>query len=174
MARTPTIFLLSPAQAGGKRARLVKDPAPIGEVFALISGLYFRGKLAYSREFAHPPRGVPGALVITPTRGLVPADTPIGPADLAEFAGVPVRADDPRYREPLARSAAELAARCPANTRYVLLGSIATPKYLDVLSPHLPLHVPARFVGLGDMSRGSLMLSAVTARAPLKLISVAR
>jgi len=42
----------------------------------------------------------------------------------------------------------------------VLLGSIATPKYLEplkqVLGPRL--RVPQEFIGRGDMSRGALML----------------
>src|SRR5687767_3585689 len=118
------IFLLSPAYCGGRRAQLVfregatfemaralraADGAPLGEVFAFLSGLYFRGKLAYSRKFALPPRGRPGALVITPTRGLVDAETRIGLADLEEFASVDIHEDDPRYRTPLERDAAELS-----------------------------------------------------------------
>src|SRR5215211_9476042 len=83
---TSRIFLLSPAFAGGKRGQLVlrdaasfplakklREPggAPLGDVFSFLSGLYFRGKMAYVRRFAVPPRpGLPGALVITPTRGL--------------------------------------------------------------------------------------------------------
>jgi len=52
----------------------------IGEVFAFVSGLYFKGKLAYALEFARPPEpGLPltgsGALVITPTAGLRAAET---------------------------------------------------------------------------------------------------
>src|SRR5258708_2661498 len=97
------IFLLSPASASGPRAQAVfRDPgafpvaralrsregAPIGEVFAFLSGLYFRGKLAYARAFAQAPAGVAGALVITSTRGLVHADERIRLADLAEFATV--------------------------------------------------------------------------------------
>ena len=79
------IFLLSPAFCGGERAKLLFNPSadfalavrlrsggvPIGELFAFLSGLYFRGKLAYARAFARAPRGAPGLLVITPTRGLV-------------------------------------------------------------------------------------------------------
>ena len=79
------IFLLSPAFCGGERAKLIFNPTatfplavqlrergvPIGELFAFLSGLYFRGKLAYSRAFARAPRNAPGILVITPTRGLV-------------------------------------------------------------------------------------------------------
>jgi len=42
----------------------------------------------------------------------------------------------------------------------VLLGSIATPKYLEPLNEVLGprLHVPQEFIGRGDMSRGALML----------------
>ena len=52
----------------------------IGEVFAFVSGLYFKGKLAYALEFARPPEpGAPltgsGALVITPTAGLRGVET---------------------------------------------------------------------------------------------------
>jgi len=183
----PRIFLLSPANAGGRRAQLVSRDgpssalaqalrtsagAPIGEVFAYLSGLYFRGKLAYARAFARPPDGVPGALVITPTRGLVPAATPIRLADLAEFASVDIRADDPRYAEPLARSAAQLA-RAAGACEFVLLGSIASGKYVEVLSHHVALSFPSDFVGRGDMSRGGLMLRAVEAEQELPVIPVA-
>src|SRR5437868_5691887 len=107
------IFLLSPAWCGGKRAKLVLNPratfalamavrgemgAPIGEVFAFLSGLYFRGKLAYVRRFAAAPRGMSGAYVITPTRGLVPIELPVRVADLRAFAKIDIHEDDPRYR----------------------------------------------------------------------------
>ena len=60
------IFLLSPAYAGGERARMIlseraqfdlarrlrsRERATLGEVFAFLSGLYFRGKLAYANTF---------------------------------------------------------------------------------------------------------------------------
>src|SRR6266446_8814183 len=82
------IFLLSPAYAGGERAQMIlRDPAqfplarklraksgaPIADVFTFLSGLYFRGKIAYASAFARPARGTPGVLVITPTRGLIDA-----------------------------------------------------------------------------------------------------
>src|SRR6266850_6929438 len=86
------IFLLSPACAGGQRARMIlseraqfelarklrsKKGVPIAEVFTFLSGLYFRGKIAYATAFARPLRGMPGVFVITPTRGLVDARTRI-------------------------------------------------------------------------------------------------
>src|SRR6266404_3836519 len=106
------IFLLSPAYAGGRRAQMVlSDRAQfdlarrlragsmvsLGEVFTFLSGLYFRGKLAYAEAFARPD--LSRVLVITPTRGLVPAETPITLRDLREFAQVDIKADDPRYRK---------------------------------------------------------------------------
>src|ERR1700761_4844175 len=97
-------FILSPAHSGGKRAAMLSRPgatfelarrvqigdATLGEVFAFCSGLYFRGKLAYARHFARPLARVPGALVITPSRGLLPWDSPVNPASLKEFASIPV------------------------------------------------------------------------------------
>src|SRR5437660_153861 len=77
------VFLLSPANAAGKRAQLLlRDGAmfglarrlkngglPLGEAFSFISGLYFRGKLAYASAFAAPPDSAPGVLVITACGG---------------------------------------------------------------------------------------------------------
>lgn len=173
------VFLLSPAHCGGKRAGLLLNPGaqfplaarlqsgagvPIGEVFRFLSGLYFRGKLAYAERFARPPAGWAGMYVITANRGLLPADTPIGLADLQEFATVDIHADEPRYRQPLARDAArfsEYRASTP-ELEIVLLGSIATGKYTDVLLDVVGerLVFPSEFTGRGDMSRGALLLRA--------------
>ena len=110
------VFLLSPAYAGGERARMIlsesanfdlarqlrsRERATLGEVFAFLSGLYFRGKLAYANTFARTANGICGVQVITPTRGLVDAATKISLRDLREFAGVDIHEDDLRYREPL-------------------------------------------------------------------------
>ena len=171
------IFLLSPAHSGGKRAQLILNPraqflmarklhaaerVALGEIFSFLSGLYFRGKLAYARTFASPPKGLHGAYVITSNRGLVAADTPISIADLKAFATVDIAAEDARYHRPLLRDAKKIAALHP-NVQPVLLGSISTGKYVDVLlevfGAHL--HFPNEFVGRGDMSRGGLMLRSV-------------
>src|SRR5216110_2998985 len=82
-----------------------RERATLGEVFAFLSGLYFRGKLAYANTFARTAEGICGVLVITPTRGLVDAATRVSLRDLREFAEVDIHEDDPRYREPLARDA---------------------------------------------------------------------
>src|SRR5215813_13044061 len=82
------IFLLSPANVTGVRAgllmsanadtvmarRLRQDGVPLGELFSFMSGLYFRGKLAYARAFAEAPLSN-GAFVITASAGLMPPDT---------------------------------------------------------------------------------------------------
>jgi hypothetical protein len=182
------VFLLSPANAAGERMALVLSPraafplaravqsagATLGEVFQFASGLYFRGKLAYSEAFARPPRGVPGALVIAPGAGLVPPLTTVRAADLRAFAAVPVDARDPRFRAPLERDARALAERLPRRGAVVLLGSIASDKYvaplLAILGPRLLF--PAAFVGRGDMSRGGLMLRAARAGVELEYLPV--
>ena len=184
------VFLLSPAYAGGQRARMImseraqfdlarrlrsEQPPTLGEVFAFLSGLYFRGKLAYANAFAPPRRKRSAILVITPTRGLVPAVTPLGLADLREFAEVDIHENDPRYRAPLERDVKQLAEKLPRETQIVLLGSIATAKYVDVLLEHFGqrLCFPADFVGRGDMSRGGLLLRRAVDGCELTYIPVA-
>jgi len=182
------VFLLSPANSGGERMALVLSPrarfplaqavkgegAPLGEVFAFASGLYFRGKLAYARAFARPPRGVPGALVMAPGAGLVPADATVRTGDLLAFASVPVDAADARFRVPLERDARLLADRLGAEDEVVLLGSIASTKYTEPLLAILGrrLLFPQDFVGRGDMSRGGLLLRATSAGVELGYVPV--
>jgi len=134
--------------------------APLGEVFSFLSGLYFRGKLTYACAFARPPDGRAGVFVITPTDGLRPADEPVDLVRLRRFASVDIEGDDPRYREPLDRDARRLARRIGPSGEVVLLGSIATGKYIEPLLAVLGerLRFPADFVGRGDMSRGGLLL----------------
>jgi hypothetical protein len=172
------VFLLSPAFCGGRRAnillrhgsevpiarRLQNGALTIGEAFAFLSGLYFRGKLAYGRAFGRSSRGA-STLVITPTRGLLDPEVRIDAATLREFAAADVSVDNPAYRGPLDRDVAALAAQLATDARVVLLGSVATGKYVDVLSPSLGerLHFPSAFVGRGDMSRGGLLLRSVAA-----------
>ena len=172
-ARPSRAFLLSPAHLGGKRAALLlreeaafplalrlREPGGValGEAFSFLSGLYFRGKLAYATRFAQPPAGVAGVQVITANRGLVAADAPVSPLELRAFGMVDIQPDDPRYRAPLARDVARLAGH--AGLELVLLGSVATGKYVDVLLDVVGerLLFPTDFVGRGDMSRGALLL----------------
>ena len=183
----PRIFLLSPAFCGGERAKLLFNPAaafplatrlraggvPIGELFAFLSGLYFRGKLAYARAFAKPPKGAAGLLVITPTRGLVDPDTLLTLDDMREFAEVNIATQSERFIEPLARDAHALAV-APKSAPAILLGSIATDKYVGTLAAAFGdrLRFPEEFVGRGDMSRGGLLLRSVRDSAELAYIPV--
>lgn len=187
---TPNVFLLSPAYAGGKRAGLVlregasfalakqiRSPggAPLGDVFAFLSGLYFRGKMAYVRAFARPlPDGLPGAFVITPTRGLMPVDAPITLDLLREFADGEVAVDNPGFRGPLEMHSRVLREHVGEECGIVLLGSIATGKYVDVLTGTFGerLLFPSAFVGRGDMSRGGLMLRAAESGEELEYVPV--
>ena len=140
----------------------------IGEVFAFVSGLYFKGKLAYALEFACPPEpGAPligsGALVITPTAGLRAVETAITIEALRGFGGVDIAANDPRYRKPLVASARALDDEIGPECDVVLLGSIASAKYVEILTEIFGdrLLFPIDFVGRGDMSRGGLLLRCV-------------
>ncbi len=178
-ASAPRVFLLSPARAGGERMQLLLSPragfalawefqragAPLGELFEFASGLYFRGKLAYARAFGRPPRGSVGALAIVPGRGLMDVEERITVEDLRAIAEVPVDLRDPRYRVPLERDVRGLARRLGKRGEAVLLGSIATAKYAEVLLELLGerLLFPPSFVGRGDMSRGGLLLRCVRA-----------
>lgn len=152
--------------------RLRQNGAPLGEVFAFMSGLYFRGKLAYAHAFAAPPSGLGGSYVIAAGRGLVPPEKPVSLQDLREIAEVPIDAADPRYREPLDRDARALVQLIPPPCEIVLLGSVATAKYLDPLTGILGerLLFPEEFVGRGDMSRGGLMLRCAASGMELKYV----
>jgi hypothetical protein len=132
-------------------------------VFAFLSGLYFRGKLAYAMRFARGGEGAAGVLVITPGDGLRPPDEPITAERLRAFARVAVDVTSRRYRTALVRDAGALAARLGPDDEVVLLGSLASGKYVQLLAPVLGprLRAPVDFVGLGDMSRGALLLRCV-------------
>ena len=149
--------------------RVRRGGAPLGEVFSFVSGLYFRGKMAYAQAFAAPPEGVPGAFVIVPGRGLVPPETIVTLDELRAFAEVPVDAGEPRYRAPLERHARILEQAAGPACDFVLLGSVATVKYIEPLAEVFGerLLFPVEFIGRGDMSRGGLMLRC--ARAGLEL-----
>ena len=174
------VFLLSPANCSGIRAKQALSPtaqfalaaalrspegATLGDLFSFVSGLYFRGKLTYARRFAQPPdpsNAVVGAgiHVITPNAGLRSPDTRVTDAAVRAFARGDVDADNARYRRPLEASARGLLAEVGPDCDVVLLGSVASPKYVTVLEGIFGerLKFPIAFVGRGDMSRGGLLL----------------
>lgn len=186
---TPRIFLLSPANAGGIRAKLILREAAsfplavrlrdgrltLGEAFSFISGLYFRGKLAYARAFAQPPSGIEGVLVITAGGGLLSSETLLTREELRNISAASISLSDERYRIPLERDARLLAGCIGTTCELVLLGSIATPKYVEPLLKIFGdrLLFPAEFAGRGDMSRGGLMLRCARNCEQLTYVPVA-
>jgi hypothetical protein len=189
---TPRVFVLSPASCGGERAHLLTSPraafplarrlrepggAPLAEVFSFLSGLYFRGKLAYARAFATPPPGAPGAgvLAITADAGLQPVEAPITLTALQAAATVDIHPGNPRYLRPLQATTRALAAAIGPRCEVVLLGSIASDKYVPVLDAVLGPRVrfPAEFAGRGDMSRGGLLLRCVAESRELTYVPLA-
>ena len=174
------VFLLSPANCGGRRAKMALSPkagfalavalrsadgAPLGDLFSFMSGLYFRGKLTYARRFARPaepdnPIVGSGIHVITSNAGLRSPDTLVTHAAVRAFGTGDIDAGNASYRRPLEASARALLAEIGPDCDVVLLGSIASPKYVDVLLGIFGerLRFPTDFVGRGDMSRGGLLL----------------
>lgn len=154
--------------------RLRQGAATIGEVYAFISELYFRGKMAYVEAFRASPEGIPTAVVIVPGLGLVPTDTVLSCDRLRAIASVPIEKDNDAYSVPLLRDAARLDEHAGPNCRYVLLGSIATEKYTNPLLKVFGerLIFPAAFVGRGDMSRGGLMLRCARSGDELSYVAV--
>ena len=154
--------------------RLRNGGLPLGEAFSFISGLYFRGKLAYATAFANAPESVPGALVITASGGLIPPARLMTREQLSLISSAPVEASEPRYRIPLERDARLVAAHLSEDCEVVLLGSVATPKYVEPLLAVFgeSLVFPAEFAGRGDMSRGGLMLRCVREGVELNYVSI--
>jgi hypothetical protein len=178
------VFLLSPARCSGTRASMLvhaafepgaslrsAQGAPLGDVFAWLSSLYFRGKLTYAARFAAAHARVPGALIITPGQGLCRPATRIRAPELEAIGRVEV-GDNEAFRGPLVRDAERVAREFPGEV--VLLGSIATPKYVEPLLAVFGerLVFPREFVGRGDMSRGGMLLRAAREGKQLDYIPV--
>jgi len=183
------IFLISPANASGVRARLILDDsartalaqriretgAPLGEIFSFISGLYFRGKLTYARAYANPPSGAEGIFIITASGGLISPDRVFTLRELREVVAGTVHENHAPYRKPLERDARSLCTRIDRHCQAVLLGSVATQKYVEPLLGIFGerLLFPAEFVGRGDMSRGGMLLRSARENHELRYVPVA-
>jgi hypothetical protein len=182
------VFLLSPASCSGQRAgyllregakfdlarRLRAEGIPLGEAFTFMSGLYFRGKLAYATKFVEWKPRARGVLVIAPGQGLVPATITVTVESLCAMGEIPVERDEQRYAAPLLRDARKLADKLEPQDQVVLLGSIASDKYVDLLLEVFgeKLLFPGEFVGRGDMSRGGLLLRCVLENRQLTYVPV--
>jgi hypothetical protein len=180
------LFFLSPATLNGLRSKQLTSPraqfalaqryrteqgVEIADAFAFMSALYFRGKIAYARAFAQPSPiiGGSGIFVITSGYGLVSPDWRINEERMKRMRRIDIDADSRSYVKPLKEHALLIARALEqepdGDAQVVLLGSVATGKYVDVLWPILGkrLRFPSAFAGLGDMARGGLMLRAARA-----------
>jgi hypothetical protein len=172
------IFLISPANLKGVRGQRLLNPradselsrclrtqgAPLADLFCHTSSLYFRGKFTYARHFAAPPAGVEGCYVITSSRGLLRPETVMNiEAVRALAADADIDLEDEVYRGSLRRDAVALENALPLDCQVVLLGSLATEKYVTPLLEIFGrrLFFPSAFVGRGDMSRGGLLLRCI-------------
>lgn len=177
------IFLLSPANASGvKGQRLLAEKSesdfvqrlrtsgiPLGEVYRYISSLYFRGKLDYARRFQNPPQGVAGVHVITGAGVMLP-ERLVTQDDLRRISAVAIDERNSDYRQALDRDLLSLRGSVGRETEVILLGSIATQKYIAPLREVFGERVfyPKEFLGLGDMSRGGIMLRCCAGGAELE------
>jgi len=185
-----TIFLLSPANLAGERATLLFNPeasfplarelrspdgAPLGKVFSFVSGLYFHGKMTYALAFGQAPEGLSGALVISAGGGLRFLHERINLCTLEAWAGVSIDEHNRSFTEPLIAHATALDTAFGHAARIVLLGSVATNKYVKPLLGVFGerLLFPVEFVGRGDMSRGALLLAAAREAGELEYAPVA-
>ncbi len=182
------IFLLSPAKAGGRRhAILAGDTAnfelavkfragaaTLGEIYTFMSGLYFRGKMAYAAAFGAAPTQSSSAFVIVPGLGLLPPGTVFSPEQLRSTAQIDVDEDNPAHHDTLLAAAGSLDRATGHQCSFVLLGSVASAKYTTALLKVLDhrLLFPAEFVGRGDMSRGSIMLRSAASGQELTYVPV--
>jgi len=181
------LFLLSPASLAGVRGRRILEgeagadfmdalgrggSVPLGDVYAFISSLYYRGKRTYGRRFGRRRGGGATVFAITSTRGLLPDDTMVAMDDLRAFASTGIGPEHPDYVEPLTSTACALGGDLEADDEVILLGSIASGKYLDPLAEIFGrrLLVPRAFIGRGDMSRGGLLIRAAAAGRELDYI----
>jgi hypothetical protein len=182
------VFLISPATAHGPRAmslrressnvvlarRLREEGVPLGDVFSFLSGLYFRGKLEYARTFAHAPdEQTAGVHIITMTDGLVSPDAPISAQDLERYALC--RDGAAAAISTLESTALTLSQRIGSDADVVLLGSVGTGKYTDLLAPIFGerLLFPREVLHIGQLARGALFLRRARERDELEYVPVA-
>jgi hypothetical protein len=113
--------------------------------------------------------------VITPNEGLRSPDERMTIARLKRFARGDIDEAKRSYRQPLLRDARLIAEAAGETCEIVLLGSVASGKYADVLTKVFRdrLLFPISFVGRGDMSRGGLMLRCARSGVELDYVPVA-
>ena len=189
------VFLLSPANCGGARAKQVLSPdahfalaeelrspcgAMLGDVFTFVSGLYFRGKLTYALHFAAPPspRIRSSAAASSSSRRARVFAAPTRWSLMRRCRRLPGATCTPTMPATVGRSSAAPAcssARSGPAARSCSLAASRRRKYVDVLLEIFGdrLRFPVEFVGRGDMSRGGLLLRKVREGTELEYVPVA-
>jgi len=106
--------------------------------------------------------------------GLLDPEQIVSCEQVRQMAAGRIDVDDDSYRTPFDLCCRSLFQQIQHPCDIVLLGSIATPKYVEPLLNVFGerLLFPVEFVGRGDMSRGGLMLRAVEAQAELSYTPV--
>lgn len=154
--------------------RLRAGSASLGEVFSFLSGLYFRGKLEYALTFARSVNGETREVhIITMIDGLVSPDTLISATDLDRYADY--QGSAPAPTSPLEATARALRDRVGQDAEVVLLGSVGTGKYTDVLTPIFGrrLLFPRDVLHAGQLARGAIFLQRARERQELEYVPVA-
>src|SRR5262249_23320689 len=115
-----------------------------------------------------------GVHVITTNAGLRSPDTRVTRSAIRQFAAEDIDPDNRAYRRPLEQSARSLRREI-GDCEVVLLGSIASPKYVDALLQIFAARLvfPAAFGGGGAMSGGGLLLRHAPATAELSYVPTA-
>ena len=152
--------------------RLREEGVPLGDVFSFLSGLYFRGKLEYARAFSQPGEREGGVYVITMTDGLVAPDARISAQDLERYAQwVDGAATASRTLE---QTALDLSRRLGSDADVVLLGSVSTGKYTDLLAPIFGTRLlfPREVLHIGQLARGALFLRRAREGPELEYVPV--
>jgi hypothetical protein len=185
----PNIFLLSPADASGRRGqmllsqksqfelahRLRTKGITLGEAYSFMSSLYFRGKLAYATAFASQIHNLLSIQIITPSRGLLPPRTTLSLADFLDLGVERILEKNPRYRDPLERDLRKLSESLGEDGKVIFLGSLGTKRYIPLLKEILGhrILVPRDFLGMGNMRRGAVLLRCVREHCQLTYVTLA-
>ncbi len=141
------IFLLSPANARESEGqRLLHSTAPselavrlrqsgvrLGDVYQHISSLYFRGKLSTHQVSAIPLSRLRACRYITGT-GLMLPETLIRFDEFRQLSAISIDASNERYRQSLIADLMRLREMAGVHVDIILLGSIATSKYVDPIA----------------------------------------
>jgi hypothetical protein len=185
----PNIFLLSPADASGRRGQMLLNPKSqfelaqrlrtsgitLGEAYSFMSSLYFRGKLSYAATFANQTHDQPSIQIITPTRGLLSPHTTLNLSDLSDLGLERILEKNPRYRDPLERDLRKLSESLGTEGKVIFLGSLGTKRYIPLLKEILGnrILVPRDFLGMGNMKRGAVLLRCVREHRQLSYVTLA-